>query len=62
MGAMGLNVAGTYKSVAKDKIKIELGGLLGGLAGPMVVTASVAGDELTWTMSDGKTSKYRRVK
>jgi hypothetical protein len=62
MGSMSLNVAGTYKFIARDKIKLELGGLAA-LAGPLVVTASVTGDELTWTMPNGKTAtKYRRVK
>ena len=57
----GMNLGGTYKFVDKDRIKVELGGLAA-LAGPFVATVSISGDESTWTMPDGKVSKYRRAK
>jgi hypothetical protein len=57
----GMNMGGKYTFVEKDRIKVELGGL-GALAGPFVATVSISGDELTWTMPDGKLSKYRREK
>jgi hypothetical protein len=57
-----LNLTGTFKPVASDKIKIEFSGLAA-LGGPTVWTASIAGDDLTWTTPDGKTTlKFRRVK
>jgi hypothetical protein len=57
----GMNMGGTYKFVDKDRIKVDLGGLAA-LAGPFVATVSISGEELTWTMPDGKISKYSRAK
>lgn len=57
----GMNMGGKYTFVDKDRIRVELGGL-GALAGPFVATVSISGDELTWTMPEGKVSKYRREK
>ena len=57
----GMTMGGSYKFVAKDRIKLELGGL-GILAGPIVAKVSINGDELTFITSDGDVSKYKRLK
>src|SRR5262245_17327950 len=57
----GRNMGGTYKFVDKDRMKLEMGGL-GALMGPFVATISISGNELTWTMPDGKVTKYKRAK
>lgn len=57
----GMNVGGKYTFIDKDRIKVEFGGFAA-LAGPLIVTVSVAGDEMTWTMPDGKIGKYKRDK
>ena len=57
----GMSMAGTYKWIDNDRVKIELGGL-GALVGPVVATVSMSGGELTFTMPDGKVSKYNRPK
>lgn len=56
-----MSFGGEYTFVDKDRIKVEFGGL-GALAGPMVATVSISGNEMTWTMTDGDKSKYRKVK
>jgi hypothetical protein len=50
-------VGGKYVFVEEDKIKVNLGAL-----GLFVATFAISGDELTWTMPDGKVSKYKREK
>jgi len=57
----GINMVGKYTFVDKDRIRVEFGGLAAKI-GPIVVTVSISGDELTWTMPDGKSSKHRREK
>lgn len=56
-----LTMAGTYKWLDKDRIKLELGGI-GALAGPVVLQVAIKSDELTLTDSSGKPSKYKRSK
>lgn len=55
----GMTMGGKYTFVDKDRIRVELGGL-GALLGPVVVTISISGDEMTWTMPGGDVWKYRR--
>ncbi|MDD5037089.1 MAG: hypothetical protein PHE55_20370 [Methylococcaceae bacterium] len=55
----GMSVAGNYKFLDKDRIRIDLGGQ-GALKGPLVAKFSISGNELTWTMPGGKPSIYRR--
>lgn len=55
----GMSMGGSYKFVDKDRIKLELGGL-GALAGPIVAKVSFSSGELTFTMPDGRISKYSK--
>jgi hypothetical protein len=55
----GMSMAGSYKFVDKDRVKVELGGL-GALMGPVVARVSISGEDLSWTMPDGKVSRYKR--
>jgi len=57
----GMSMAGSYRFVDKDRVKVELGGL-GALMGPVVARVSISGEDLSWTMPDGKVSKYKRAK
>lgn len=61
VNSLGMNMAGQYSFVEKDRIKVELGGL-GALAGPIVMTVSFSSDQMTWTTQDGSTTSYTRIK
>jgi hypothetical protein len=52
-----ISMGGKYAFVEENKIKVNLGAL-----GLFVATFVISGDELTWTMPDGKVSKYKREK
>jgi hypothetical protein len=55
----GPMIGGRYTFVDKDRIKVELGGMAS-VVGPLLVTVSIQDDELSWTMPDGSSLKYRR--
>jgi hypothetical protein len=50
---------GTYKVIAKDRVKIQLGGVMRGTE-PFIAKASIRGRELTWTTGYG-TVRFRRA-
>ncbi len=54
------SATGKYAFVDKDRIKVEMGNPRAPMV--FVITVSVSGDELTWTMSDGTVYKYKKEK
>ncbi len=56
-----MTLGGKYNFVDEKRVKDDLGGI-GALVGPFVATVSFSDVELTWTMPNGKVSKYRKVK
>lgn len=57
-GPMALT--GKYTILDEKRLKIEFGGM-GALAGPMMATYEISGDELTLTAQNGSVGKYRRA-
>ncbi len=57
-----ISATGTYSFIDKNRLKIEYGGVIGSLAGPLIYEVSFNGDVLTTTNSKGEKSKYRRLK
>jgi hypothetical protein len=57
----GRALGGKYSLVEGDRIKLEVGGL-GDAAHPAILSASIAGGELSVTDPKGRISRYRRAK
>ncbi len=56
----GMPLGGNYSFVESDRIKMEFGGI-GALAGPMIMTISFSGGDLSLTDPTGKSSRYKRM-
>jgi hypothetical protein len=56
-----MNIAGTYSFPDSTHLKLDLGGSMGKLTGPMVFEYTISPDLLNVTDQDGKLTSYKRV-
>src|SRR5437899_2199112 len=56
----GTAITGKYSFLDDTRIKLEIGGIVGALAGSQIVTVSIADGELSLTDQKGKVSRYRK--
>jgi hypothetical protein len=56
----GMTLGGKYSFVEDNRMKLELGGI-GALAGPMIITVSISGGEMSLTDPKGKVSRYKKI-
>ncbi len=56
----GFPIAGDYRFIDKNRIRIDLGGFWG-IAGPIVCKVSISRDKLILALPDGRVEEYQRI-